>query len=106
MADIVKIVVYVPEDHADVVRRAMGEAGAGKIGKYSHCSFSISGVGRFIPKAGAHPAYGKVGQLCEVVEERIETVCDRDMVAGVVEAIKKVHPYDEAPIDIWPLELV
>jgi hypothetical protein len=106
MANIVKIVVYVPEEYADAVRRVLGEAGAGKIGKYSHCSFSISGVGRFIPEAGAHPAYGKVGQLCEVVEERIETVCERDMADRVVEAIRKVHPYDEAPIDIWPLELV
>lgn len=32
----VKIVVFVPKTHTDVVRQAMGDAGAGKIGNYSH----------------------------------------------------------------------
>lgn len=51
----VKIVVFVPETHTDVVREAMGKAGAGKIGNYSHCTFSSKGVGRFKPEEGADP---------------------------------------------------
>ncbi len=46
----VKIVIFVPESHADIVREAMGKAGAGKIGNYSFCSFSSKGVGRFRPE--------------------------------------------------------
>jgi hypothetical protein len=39
-SDSVKLVIFVPETHTDIVREAMGKAGAGKIGKYSFCTFS------------------------------------------------------------------
>jgi len=45
----VKITVNVQTDHADAVRTAMGEAGAGRLGNYQYFSFSIKGTGRFIP---------------------------------------------------------
>src|SRR6188768_506653 len=61
-----KIVVYVPETHADKLRKAMGNAGAGKIGKYSHCTFTIKGTGRFKPLEGANPTIGEIGNLEEV----------------------------------------
>ena len=100
----VKLVVFVPETHTDVVREAMGKAGAGKIGNYSHCTFSIKGVGRFKPETGASPHIGKVGKLEEVLEERVETVVERSKLKEVIEAIKKVHPYEEVAFDIYPLE--
>lgn len=100
----VKIVVFVPESHADAVRQAMGNAGAGKIGNYSHCSFSSKGVGRFLPQEDAHPTIGEVGKFEAVEEERIEVVCSKELVGGVVAAIKKVHPYEEVALDVYPLE--
>ncbi len=100
----VKIVVFVPESHTDIVRKAIGKAGAGKIGNYTYCSFSSKGIGRFKPEDGAHPAIGEVGRLESVQEERIEFVCDRNLVKDVIAAIKKVHPYEEVALDIYPLE--
>ena len=100
----VKIVVFVPETHTDAVREAMGKAGAGKIGNYSHCSFSSKGIGRFKPEDGANPHIGEVGKFEEVVEERIETVCPREKLQEVITAIKEVHPYDEVALDVYPLE--
>jgi hypothetical protein len=100
----VKIVIFVPETHTDVVREAMGKAGAGKIGNYSHCSFSSKGIGRFKPEDGANPHIGEVGKFEEVVEERIETICEREKLQEVISAIKEVHPYDEIALDIYPLE--
>ena len=41
----VKIVTFVPPEAAEAVRLAMGEAGAGKIGEYTFCSFSVAGNG-------------------------------------------------------------
>lgn len=99
----VKIVVFAPELHADAVRLAMGKAGAGKIGNYSFCSFSIKGVGRFKPERVAHPAIGNIGKIEQVAEERIEAVCDRSKLKKVISAIKKVHPYEEVALDIYPL---
>ncbi len=99
----VKIVVFVPKSHADAVRQVMGDTGAGKIGLYSHCSFSVEGIGRYKPVKGAQPAVGKVGRFEKVREERIECVCKRSKAKEVIAAIKKVHPYEEVAFDIYPL---
>jgi hypothetical protein len=101
--EIVKIVVFVPETHVDVVLSAMGSAGAGALGNYTHCSFSSKGTGRFLPGEGAHPAIGSVGKLEAVAEERIEVTCERVLASKVIEAIKKVHPYEEVALDVYPL---
>lgn len=100
----VKIVVFVPETDAESVRTALGNAGAGNIGKYRNCSFSSKGLGRFQPEPGANPHIGTIGQLEAVAEERIETICDRAQLAAVVAAMKAVHPYEEVAYDIYALE--
>lgn len=100
----VKIVVFVPESHTDVVREAISRAGAGKIGNYIYCSFSSKGMGRFKPEEGAHPNIGEIGKFESVAEERIEAICERNKVVDVINAIKKVHPYEEIALDIYPLE--
>jgi hypothetical protein len=102
----VKIVVFAPLEHADRIREALGKAGAGKIGKYSFCTFSSVGTGRFLPMEGAHPAVGRVGQSEEVQEERIETVCERSILKDVLKAINEVHPYEEPAIDVYPIEIL
>jgi len=99
----VKIVVFVPLTYVDVVREAIGKAGAGIIGNYSYCSFSSKGIGRFKPNKMANPHIGKADQLEKVEEERIEFVCSRDKAKSVIIAIKKVHPYEEVALDIYPL---
>lgn len=100
-----KIVLYVPESHADQLREAIGMAGAGKIGNYSHCTFTVKGTGRFKPLDGANPTIGEVGKLEEVEEERIETVCEGGVLKDVLKAIKDVHPYEEPATDVYPLEV-
>lgn len=103
--EVVKIVAFVPETHADIVREVMGKAGAGFIGNYKYCSFSVKGIGRFMPLKNAHPAIGQIGKLEEVVEERIETVCYKKDLEKIIKEIKKVHPYEEVAIDVYPLVL-
>lgn len=103
MEEQVKIVVFVPLSHTDKVREAIGKVGAGKVGNYLFCSFSSKGTGRFKPEDGAHPTIGQIGNLEEVAEERIEFVCEKDKVEEVISAIKKVHPYEEVVLDIYPL---
>ena len=103
MTKIVKLVTFVPESHADAVREALGNIDVGKIGDYTHCSFSVKGTGRFVPTAGTNPYNGKAGEPSEVMEERIEVVCPWDKVKDAVRVIKEVHPYEEVPIDIHPV---
>lgn len=103
---LVKIVVTVPLPQADAVREAMGHAGAGKLGNYEWCSFSVRGHGRFRPIEGAHPAVGSLGTFEMVEEERIEVTCDATLVEAVTTAIRSVHPYEEPAIDLYPLHPV
>lgn len=103
MSDRVKIVTFVPLDSADIVRDSLGTAGAGKIGEYSFCSFSLIGNGRFKPSDLANPHIGRPGELETVQEERIEVVCNRSSAREIIAAMKQVHPYEEVAFDIYPL---
>lgn len=103
MKELVKIVVFVPEEHADTVRQALGEAGAGKIGEYSFCSYSIKGVGRFVPGDKANPHIGSANKMQAVDEERIEVACEKEQAPKILAVIKQVHPYEEVVIDIYSM---
>lgn len=99
-----KLVVYVPRSHEEQVRKAIGEAGAGFIGAYSHCSFSTTGEGRFLPTEKTNPYIGQPGTL-EVVEEvRIETIVPETIEKEVIRKMKKAHPYEEVAYDLYLLE--
>ncbi len=101
---LVKMETFVPEAYANKVREAMGKAGAGKIGRYGFCSFSVKGTGRFLPGKGARPAIGRIGKLQSVKEEKIEARCERGKLRKIIKAIKGAHPYEEPVIDVHPLE--
>ncbi len=100
-----KVITHVPVSHADIVRDAIGRAGGGKFKNYSFCSFSVRGVGRFLPEVGAHPAIGEVGKLEAVEEEQIGFICEDSLVDKVIQAIKKVHPYEEIPFEIYNIDI-
>lgn len=100
----VKFIVFVPLSHADAVRKALGEVGAGKIGNYDFCSFSSRGTGRFRGNENANPSLGKAGKYEAVEEERIEAIVPREILKEVIEKVKSVHPYEEVAFDIYPLE--
>ncbi len=99
----VKISTTVPVENADQLRQAVGEAGAGNIGEYSFCSFSVMGKGRFMPSQNANPHIGEANKLEVVEEEHIEVVCDRTIAKHVIAALKTAHPYEEVIIEITPL---
>ncbi|MGX9416528.1 NGG1p interacting factor NIF3 [Vibrio sp. RC27] len=88
------IAVYVPEDHVNVVIDAMATAGAGEIGDYRRCAFTIKGEGTFQPKAGATPFIGTVGEVEVVSERKIEMVCLRDKAKLAIQAMIQAHPYE------------
>lgn len=99
----VKLVITVPETHGEIIRQTLGTLGAGVIGNYQYCSFSITGKGRFMPLKGANPHIGKEGILEVINEEKIETICAQNILEIVLEGIKKVHPYEETIIEIYPI---
>jgi dinuclear metal center YbgI/SA1388 family protein len=98
-----KWVVYVPGGHANAVREALFEAGAGHIGDYSHCCWSVEGIGQFLPHEGANPTIGGVGALEQVPEQRIELVAPTRLRAGVLAALRSAHPYEEPAFNVLEL---
>lgn len=98
-----KLVVFVPETHEKEVRQAIGDAGAGFIGNYSHCTFRAKGTGTFLPQSGADPFLGEVGQMEEVAEFRLETIVPEKILGKVLQAMLKAHPYEEVAYDLYPL---
>lgn len=98
-----KWVIYVPNENAEAVQAAVFEAGAGHIGDYSHCSWSVTGIGQFLPHEGASPAVGSVGNVERVAEDRFEVVAPARARAAVLAALRAAHPYEEPAFDIFAM---
>lgn len=101
----VMVTVYVPAESALSLREAMTSAGAGSIGTYRGCSFSVDGIGRFLPTSGSNPYIGASGEESFVPEQRVEAVCAPAVVDGVVSAIRKAHPYEEPLITLTDMRI-
>ena len=99
-----KLVVFVPVENVQEVKKALGDAGAGAIGNYSHSIFSAAGTGQFLPNEFANPHIGEQGKLETVEEERVETIYPAHLEKRILTAMFKAHPYEEVAYDIYPLE--
>lgn len=103
--DTFKYAVFVPATHVAVVIEAIASAGAGVIGNYSHCTFRTPGTGTYRPLEGANPFAGEVGRLEQATDEvRLECVCPSARLGALLEAVRRVHPYEEIAFDVWALE--
>lgn len=98
-----KLVVFVPRTHCEQVREAIGNAGAGSVGNYSHCTFLSEGTGYFLPGENTNPFIGRAGEIEAVKEERLETIFPVALEKKVLSAMFKAHPYEEVAYDIYPL---
>ncbi|WKA56348.1 Nif3-like dinuclear metal center hexameric protein [Planococcus shixiaomingii] len=103
-AELVKIAVFVPESHEEKVREALGKAGAGSIGDYEYCSYTLSGTGRFRPTADADPYIGEPGKMETTAESKIEVVIRKTEKDRAIKAMIAAHPYEEVAYDVFTLE--
>jgi dinuclear metal center protein, YbgI/SA1388 family len=101
---LLKLVAFVPEIYLDKVKDAVFEAGAGVTGNYDRCSFSTPGTGSFRPGEYANPFVGKKGEIHFEREVRFETILYAELKEKIVDALLKVHPYEEPAYDIYTLE--
>lgn len=99
----VKIIVTIPVENVNEVRNAVCEAGAGVIGNYTYCSMSTKCIGTFKPTDEANPYIGEKNKLEFVEEEKLEFICNVNIVKNVISKLREVHPYEEPAIDIVPL---
>jgi len=87
-----KLVWFVPEDALERTRSAVFAAGAGRIGDYERCSWYTAGTGTFLPREGATPTVGDVGEEERVPELRVETVVPVERAGDGVRALVAAHP--------------
>ena len=99
-----KLEVYVPNDYSEKVKNALFEAGAGNIGFYDECSFSISGTGTFRPMEGSNPFSGELNVRENVYEEMISVIFENFKQQQIIAAMKSAHPYEEVAYQIIKLE--
>ena len=98
-----KLVTYVPTGHADAVRNALFEAGAGDIGNYSECSFNLEGTGTFKGNEDTNPYVGDPGRRHHEREVRIETIYPAIAESKILMALVLAHPYEEVAYDLYHL---
>lgn len=99
-----KLVVFVPQSHADAVHAALSAASAGHVGNYDSCAFLSPGEGRFRGGDSTRPFVGAPGRLERASELRLETVFPAGMEPVVLRALRSAHPYEEIAYDIYPVE--
>jgi dinuclear metal center YbgI/SA1388 family protein len=90
-----KLTTFIPEGHIEEVMHAIHDAGAGQIGNYKNCSFSVKGTGTFKPVEGANPHIGQTNQQEYVSETRVEVIFQAHLEGQVIQALKRAHPYEE-----------
>ena len=98
-----KMEIFVPETHLKAIQKALQEVDAGHIGAYDSC-MSVSEVkGYWRPLEGCKPYIGDIGEVSLEPELKIEVTVYTDAVDKTIEAVKKVHPYEEPVINVIPL---
>ncbi|MBU2913631.1 Nif3-like dinuclear metal center hexameric protein [Reichenbachiella agariperforans] len=101
---LIKLTTYIPSDDTDAVLEAVHAAGAGQIGNYEHCSFSVEGTGSYRATEEATPHLGTVGEKHQEKENRVEVILPSYRQNKVIQALKKAHPYEEVAYDLIALQ--
>lgn len=102
-AQLRKLVVFVPIDHVDAVRDAVFRAGAGRIGAYDECSFTVGGMGTFRPGPESDPFMGQRGVRELASEFRVEFIYPVHLERTILAALLEAHPYEEVAYDLIPV---
>jgi len=101
---LVKLSVFVPASHMDIVRESIFEAGGGNLGNYDSCSFVSTGEGSYRPQENSTPFLGRAGDVTRVEEKKMEFLVSSHSVRTVVKKMLEVHPYEEVAYDIATLQ--
>ncbi len=102
--NLLQLAIYVPQEYSEQVKEAMWKAGAGNIGFYDECSFSLSGKGTFRPLEGSDPFTGELYVRENADEEMISVIFESYKKNQVISAMKSAHPYEEVAYQVISLE--
>ncbi|HHF2997990.1 TPA: divalent cation tolerance protein CutA [Vibrio diabolicus] len=98
-----KLEIYTPESEVIPIRDALNSIGAGVIGNYDSVMSVVGISGFWRPTANANPVTGEKNKINFGQEVRIDIRCEESRVQQALDAVRKVHPYEEPAINIIPL---
>ncbi|MCT2560817.1 Nif3-like dinuclear metal center hexameric protein [Chryseobacterium herbae] len=99
-----QLTVFVPKDHSEQVKEALFSAGAGNIGFYDECSFTLNGNGTFRPTEGSNPFSGQQDVRENADEDMISVIFESYKQGRIISALKAAHPYEEVAYQVYQLE--
>lgn len=101
-----KLEIFIPESFFKVLCNKLKELDAGHIGNYGECLSYSEVNSRWKPLEGTNPYIGKVNELSEEKELKVEVTCNIDNIDEIIKGIKSIHPYEEPVINVIPLCMV
>ena len=99
-----KLTTYIPVDDTEMVREALFTAGAGNIGNYERCSFTLEGTGSFKGNEDSNPVKGERGVTQLERENQLNITFPAHQEFAVLKALFKAHPYEEVAYEVETLE--
>ena len=98
-----KLEIFIPKTHFSQLQSALQNVDAGHIGNYDSCLSYSEVIGTWRPLDKAQPYSGKLNEISEELELKVEVRIEVKNLDKTIKAIKKVHPYEEPVINIIPL---
>jgi len=102
--NIKKLTTYVPKVEAEKLKDSLFEAGAGNIGNYSNCSFTVDGTGSYMGGENSSPTKGEIGQLHFEEETQINVTFAAHNEGKILKSLFLNHPYEEVAYEVFSLE--
>ena len=99
-----KLTTYVPTVDMEKVRQALFENGAGNIGNYENCSFTVEGIGTYKGNDDSNPVIGERGVFHKEPETCVSLTFPWYLESKLVQTLKEAHPYEEVAYEIVTLD--
>ena len=98
-----KLEIFIPESHLSILQETLRVHDAGHIGKYDSCLSYSHVIGTWKPLKDSNPYKGTEGEISCESEIKVEVTCIVSDVDEIINAVKRIHPYEEPVINAVPL---
>lgn len=99
-----KLMTYIPVEHFESVKEDLFTTGAGQLGDYQECSFTITGEATFKGNEKSNPVIGTQGERTTQDEKLLTITFLPHLESQVLKMLFKSHPYEEVAYEITTLD--
>ncbi|MFS4457284.1 Nif3-like dinuclear metal center hexameric protein [Maribacter sp. 2304DJ31-5] len=99
-----KLTFYAPIAESQHLKEKLFAVGAGNMGNYSECSFSVEGIGSYKASELANPTLGEKGITHREEEALISMTFPKHLEHKVIRVLLQNHSYEEVAYEVITLE--